>query len=264
MGIGERRMCPWHCRPGLALCTSLISASMAACGTQASQGGERSSGRPVDMHAPSTGSGAIDKTDNPTPASSGQGAGTTGNAGDGTGSATPSAPIGGADAGTFMPRADLDPNVTFDWQETVPGGAGSCEAGTYTGTFMCELIYDTTMPDAGSGTFVTGPITLHFEKSANGEFLELADAKLEGVGMDVFGFTADLSGELDCTTLQFTSQAQNGAYGLGLPIDIPLGTVDGTLAGMLDNMTHELNGTWTLTADGGITCVGPWHASFTP
>lgn len=263
MGDGERRMCPWHCRPGLALCTSLISASLAsACSTPDSHGNDRSTGRPVDMHASSGGSGSIDKNDNPgMPVSTGNGHGNAGNSG-ATGGA-PSEPIGGADAGTFMPRADLDPNVTFDWQETTPGG-GACEAGTYTGTFQCELIYDTTMPDAGSGVIVTGPITLHFEKSKNGEFLELADAKLEGVGMDVFGFTADLSGELDCTTLQFMSQAQNGMYGLGLPITIPLGTVDGTLAGALDTQNHELNGTWTLTADGGITCIGPWHASFTP
>jgi hypothetical protein len=218
------------------------------------------------MHAGKAGTGAIHDTDNPSTPSQNTG-GSSGNgsvqSGGSTGGA-PSMPIGGADAGTFMPRADLDPNVSFDWQETAPGGSGTCEAGTYTGTFECELIYDTTMPDAGSGVFVTGPITLHFEKSADGEFLELADAKLEGVGMDVFGFTADLSGELDCATLQFMSQAQNGEYGLGLPIDIPLGVVDGTLAGALEGQSHELNGTWTLTADGGITCIGPWHASFTP
>jgi hypothetical protein len=183
----------------------------------------------------------------------------------------PTAPAvdpGGAPAGTFTPRATLDPSVTFDWPETSPGPGGECEAGTYTGTFECEFIPDPNSgfltPDGG-GFLVSGPITLHFEKSANGEFLELADAQLEGVAMDVFGFTAELTGKLDCATAQLMSEAKNGEYGLGLPIGIPLGTVEGTLEGSLDGRSHELNGTWMLSAGDGVgTCVGPWHASFTP
>ena len=247
----------------LALCTVLAVAASGCTGGDG-QGGQRSQDLPMStaMHSGTGGAqlaGPIDA-----------GAAPQAHAGDtatGLGADAGMPRIGGADAGTFTPRADLDPGVTFDWQETTPG-LGKCQEGTYTGTFQCEFAYDDSLglfpPDAGS-IVVSGPITLHFQKSADGEFLELADAQLEGVAQDFFGFTADLDGQLDCTTLELTAQAQNGEYGLGLPIGIPLGTVEGTLDGTLDAQSGELQGQWSLSAGMGVgTCTGPWQASFTP
>jgi hypothetical protein len=179
----------------------------------------------------------------------------------------PQMPTGGAPDGTFKPRVDLDPNAQFDWPETAPGQA-KCQEGTYVGMFGCSLFVDPTMPaPPGTPPDFSGPITLEFKKSADGEFLELANAKLDGSANDTLGFMADLTGRLDCNTLEFTATAENGVYGLGSPILIPGGDVSGMLSGMLDLQTGELTGTWSLysmDASMDFTCDGPWQAMYTP
>ena len=56
-------------------------------------------------------------------------------------------------------------------------------------------------PDPADIPVVNGPITLTFEKSADGEFLELTDARLDGVAMDFIGFEHSSRGRLDCATM---------------------------------------------------------------
>jgi hypothetical protein len=200
----------------------------------------------------------------PTPAGS---SGAAGQAGGEEPASPPQMPAGGAPDGTFKPRVDLDPNAQFDWPETVPGQA-KCQAGTYVGTFGCSLFVDPTMPaPAGTPPDFSGPITLEFKKSADGEFLELANAKLDGSANDTLGFMTDLAGKLDCNTLEFTATATNGVYGLGSPILFPAGDVSGMVLGMLDLQTGQLSGTWSFySMDAGtdFSCDGPWQAMFTP
>ena len=169
----------------------------------------------------------------------------------------------------FVPKADLDPNVQFDWPATVPG-EGGCEPGTYTGTFMCELVATAEsglpLPPDGTAIVVSGPITLVFERSMDGEFLELADARMEGVAQDIIGFTSGLEGRLECAGQTFSAVA-SGEYGLGLPIGIPLGAFNGTMDGTLDSSTQVLSGEWALTGDwaaGLQECAGPWMATLSP
>ena len=209
---------------------------------------------PGAMNAPSTATSAM-------PAHSGA-------AGNGSGgsSASSSPMTEGAAAGTFKPRADLDPGAQFDWPETTPGQA-KCQPGTYVGMFACSLFVDPSMPAPdGTPPDFSGPITLEFKKSADGEFLELANAKLDGSANDTLGFMADLNGRLDCNTLEFTATVSNGVYGLGSPILLPTGDVNGTLSGKLDLQTGQLTGTWSLfsSAATDFACDGPWQAVFTP
>src|SRR5687767_2498839 len=45
------------------------------------------------------------------------------------------------DAGTpdlFTPRPPPDPDASFAWPETLPGGDDICQPGTYTGDFFCS------------------------------------------------------------------------------------------------------------------------------
>jgi hypothetical protein len=178
----------------------------------------------------------------------------------------------GTTKGAFKPAAQLDPNVKFDWQETTAAGANQCQAGTYTGAFGCSLGVD---PDSGvppldAGDFqFAGPITLVFTKSADGEFLELNNAKIDGSANDTLGFMGDLVGRLDCSTLEFSATVSNGVYGLGSPILLPTGDVIGTLSGKLSSQTGQLNGTWSLTSssagDSGLfNCFGPWQVTLKP
>ena len=156
-----------------------------------------------------------------------------------------------------------DPNVTFEWTATLPGG-GDCEPGRYTGTFTCNYVLtggDPTMPLV----VVTGPIVMTLERSQDGEFLEISDGKLEGIAMLIIGFRAQLTGRLDCATGKLEATATNGIYGFGDPAVFPAGMFMGTLGGMLDTTTAQLAGSWDLAvAGGGGSCIGPWQASWTP
>lgn len=173
----------------------------------------------------------------------------------------------GTAGGGFKQHANLDPNAKFDWPETAPGQA-KCLPGTYVGMFGCSLFVDPSMPPPdGTPPDFSGPITLEFKKSADGEFLELANAKLDGSANDTLGFMGDLHGKLDCSTLELTATVSNGVYGLGSPILVPAGDVNGTVVGKLDVQAGQLTGTWSLfSSDGGkdLSCDGPWQAVLTP
>jgi hypothetical protein len=160
------------------------------------------------------------------------------------------------DGGTtrFTAPKDLDPNLSFGWTDTLPG-QGTCKPGKYTGMFTCTY-----------GAFpVTGPVTLEFTKSMDGEFLDLANGQLSGAAAGFYGFKCSLKGRLDCSTLKFEASAINGVFGLGDPSTSPLGMFDGTLSGKLDKQTLQLSGDWSLGITGDTTrCPGPWTADFTP
>jgi hypothetical protein len=156
--------------------------------------------------------------------------------------------------GAHVPAADLDPDLKFDWKETLPG-MGTCQAGSYTGTFTCMY----------GDLPVSGPITLVFTKSADGEFLDLSHGELMGTAMDFIGFSCTLDGRLDCATLTFQASAENGMYGFGDPSVLPFGMFDGMLTGMLDTQTLTLSGDWDLGTTGDTQrCTGPWTAQLTP
>lgn len=156
-----------------------------------------------------------------------------------------------------------DPNVSFAWPATLPGGNDDCRPGHYTGTFSCE--YRPVPTDVDPLVIVEGPISLTLERSQDGEFLEIADGQLEGIAQLIIGFRSQLSGKLDCATGELTAAAVDGLYGFGDPAVLPFGTFAGTLTGTLDTTTGTLDGQWDLGVDGGGgACVGPWQANWAP
>lgn len=166
------------------------------------------------------------------------------------------------DAAISAPAAAaLDPNIDFKWPESLPG-KGTCQPGTYTGQFECDY---TSPNEFMPGELpLSGPVMLKLEKSANGEFLEIADGTLGGVAAGILGFHTNLSGRLNCAELTFQAEAVDGEFGVGDP-PLPFGMVTGSLTGTLDTQTLTLSGEWTLMEDvQGGSCTGPWMASFTP
>jgi hypothetical protein len=138
----------------------------------------------------------------------------------------------------------------------------------YLGAFDCWLGADPSstpkVPD-GSGQF-TGPIMFKFEKSADGEFLVLSNAKLAGNANGAIDFGGDVIGMLDCNSLAFTATISNGYYDSG---GFASGMLVGMLSGTLDPKTGQLTGSWSLSSPDGTdlgigTCDGPWQAVLTP
>jgi hypothetical protein len=149
-----------------------------------------------------------------------------------------------------------DPSVQFDWPETTPP-VGTCEAGTYQGTFTCDVTF---LPGFPPGQ-VTGPLTFALTPSANGEFLEIDKGRMDATAVGSVPFGSDLNGKLDCSTRTLHADTLNGSYGTA-PFT---GQFFGSLDGKLDGLTNTLSGTWalsggTMAAPTGINCHGAWSA----
>ena len=238
----------------------LCSALSAACSADPQTAGTRAPGAPSSSGAgsgTSAGAGAVDGTAGSAPGAIPQS----------PRQPPPTAPKPSAlPAGMFMPKPELDRDVQFDWEETVPG-ASACQPGTYEGTFACAFFPLGTMPDAGVEPFpVDGPISLTLEPSKDGEFLVIANGEFSALALGVFGMRAELMGTLDCHTLALDARAVNGAWAFGDPANSLLqgGTFDGDFDGTLDGQSLVLTGNWALTDPAFGTCDGPWSATYTP
>jgi hypothetical protein len=177
--------------------------------------------------------------------------------------AAPAADPGGPPAGTFKPRPSLDPGAMFEWPESAPGSGESCQAGTYTGTYACMF-----MDPSGAipPIELTGPVSLTFTRSVDGEFLEIANGEFEAVANLFIGARAKIAGKLDCDTLSLQAMAVEGMWALGDP-DAPLlpgGGLAGDITGTLDPATGILAGDWTLGDPAIGNCPGTWSVTYVP
>lgn len=146
----------------------------------------------------------------------------------------------------------VDPSVVFEWPETTEQ-AGPCEAGTYKGTFECD------MPAQGVTIEFSGPVEFTLEPSASGEFLEIRDGHMTASVINgAIPMQGDLAGQLDCATNAFAATIVNGTY----TVFIFTGPFEGDMNGSLDRATNTLSGTWSLNdANNPMTgCTGPWTA----
>lgn len=109
---------------------------------------------------------------------------------------------------------------TFDWPEATQP-EGSCEAGIYEGTFTCDVTFLPGFPPSP----ITGPLKFELTPSANGEFLEIADGRMDAVAVGSVPFGSELNGKLDCSTRGFHADTVNGTY--GTPGHLVPGHVDG-------------------------------------
>lgn len=178
----------------------------------------------------------------------------------------PSAPAAANDddAG-IRERAALDPNVRFEWPEssTTSNAGDNCRAGTYVGEFTCVFT------DTSSGLLMlelTGPVSLTFVKSMDGEFLEISNGEFNAIANLVVGARAKIKGKLDCNTLKLDAMAVDGQWAIGdptLPL-IPGGELQGQITGMLDPTTGQLMGQWTFGDPAIGSCPGTWSVSYAP
>ena len=181
-------------------------------------------------------------------------------------------PAAGMMAAKAAKSAELDPNVKFDWAQTAPGmgAAKSCRAGTYIGssTYMCSPVDDGLgLGDlSGFGVEITATLSIMLVESADGEFLQIANGQFSSLTLDTFGMLANLKGNLDCKTQQFTATTQDGSWGLGDPNlgVLPLGTWEAELSGTLDPATGTLTGMWMVSGSVPFVCKGAWTARLSP
>lgn len=157
----------------------------------------------------------------------------------------------GGNAMRAAPDEGLDPKISFAWPQTAPRADARCEPGLYTGTYHCEA-FDTVPFD--------GEVNFRFERSADGEFLELADGKLDGQWNDTYDFSSGLKGRLDCSTLSFSADVVDGGWA---PIGafqgvLASGMFTGMLTGTLDPNTMQISGEWQMLSDVIVDCKGPW------
>jgi hypothetical protein len=162
----------------------------------------------------------------------------------GTGGVPATGGVGaGPSTGGALPYGGYDPNVSFDWPDTTPT-AGSCKAGSYTGTFAGTYLspFAVLLPVP-----ITGNVTHRLEQASTGEFFQIKDGRVEGTADTPIGpvpFEADFVGELDCATAKLVNaELQNGTYNIN-------GTIynfAGPVTADYDKLANQfINGTWTV------------------
>ena len=167
------------------------------------------------------------------------------------------------------PPPDVPTGVVFDWPETVPGAPGACKPGHYVGEYSCRL-YIVQM--SGPGAFdLNGVIDMQLEQSTDGERLLVKDGRYESTTAAVIPASADIIGELNCSTGRFEAQLQNGSFSVALGLGVPF--TDGTFSGPMSSdydksMSAMTNGVWDMDGelDGfpGYCMNGTWSAHWVP
>lgn len=159
--------------------------------------------------------------------------------------------------------------VTFEWPETDPTNAVSCEPGRYVGMYSCAL--HIINMDGDAAFMLMGTVDMLLEESMDGEILRIADGKFFSASAGAIPAWGDIVGELDCSSGRFDGRLENGRFSvaLGLPIPFTEGTFEGDLSADYngDSMTLE-DGLWDMAGqlDGfpGYCMGGTWSAMRVP
>lgn len=139
-----------------------------------------------------------------------------------------------ADASDAEIDSGLDPNVTFDWIQTLPG-QGMCGPGTFAGSFSCSNEGRPAPP-------IVGQLTIVVEPSGETESTLLVSGKLtDAFGFDVFSGT--IAGTLDCTQNELDAITTDGKVN-----DLLMSTFDTTMKGNYDPETLEIIGEIVITS----------------
>jgi hypothetical protein len=183
--------------------------------------------------------------------------------------AASTAPEGGRPAPRNVPERDggltaqpaLDPGVTFEWTETLPG-RGTCKTGVYTGVFSCSLKNGNLLT---SFLLAQGTVTLDLGAST-----ERSQLPVEGeLGGPLFG--GSVRGSLDCGS---DTLSANIGDGRAIQLDglmggetdpfISFSTFTATLDGMLDRAALVIAGDFVMTSSDGQRCAGRFSANVSP
>jgi hypothetical protein len=137
------------------------------------------------------------------------------------------------DAGNPPIDSGLNPNVTFDWTETLPG-PGECGPNMFVGSFSCTSPSRLT-PFVGQMTVIVSDMRI-------GESLLVVSGKLaDAAGFELF-FSANIAGSLNCGDNLLTANTTDGraAY-FGVEA-----TFQTEIEGEYDRQTLEMVGQITL------------------
>jgi hypothetical protein len=150
--------------------------------------------------------------------------------------------------------AGLDPDVKFEWVETLPG-QGMCGPGHYAGSFTCTITSDMPLRD---GSQLAGPITFDLVSGATESALTIAEGRLsDPLG---FAFSAELEGILDCVERKLHA----GTVG-HLETDPLLPSMfEAELEGDFDDQSLVISGDFEMRNADGDVCPGVFEASAIP
>ena len=164
----------------------------------------------------------------------------------------------------------LDEDATFQWTETPPGGSGTCEPGTFTGSFSCDIpsILSTIQPQRAEGalamTFDGDPGEAQVLLMKQGQLHAFDEATKNSF------LVAPVDGKLNCTTRVMTAQLPATTSEV-IPIDrllawgLPLlgqPSVSGVLRGTYDPRHLTIEGDLTLMLE-TVPCTGTFNVQAT-
>jgi hypothetical protein len=155
----------------------------------------------------------------------------------------------------------LDPNVKFEWTETLPG-RGTCRAGTYVGSFSCVTNTFPPLP-------IDGKLAFTLEGSSEEQLLRITEGRISDLG-DVL-FSAELDGELRCLEHSFSAVTVNGMavdwaapQVIGQPFVPTFRSFDTTIEGNFDDQALVISGDWLMVNDTGDLCDGQFSTTAAP
>jgi hypothetical protein len=176
--------------------------------------------------------------------------------------ATPEAGAGGSQgmAGSGVdpgpPPEPLNPNVSFQWTETLLPGRGTCREGLYLGKFSCSA-----QGDAGIEALVvfTGQVVLPLRRAKEEPvLLHIVDGLLIDDVFPVFSANPPLNGSLNCAEDQQLTATAHGS-------SLLLAEFSVSMDGQLDSETLVIAGTFEIvTAKGDDRWSCTYQANAAP
>lgn len=169
-----------------------------------------------------------------------------------------------AGSGSPDPRVDLpilppfdvlDPNVVFEWEESLPG-QGMCAPGVYAGSFNC-LKETFTFPP-----WVDGKLSFTLEGSSEEQRLTVTEGLVTDIGEVLF--TAGLQGAVDCGAKSFSAQTVEGQAITPIDTGVPPATFETDLTGTFDDELLLIEGNWDMVNSAGEVCTGTFWARPVP
>lgn len=164
----------------------------------------------------------------------------------------PPPPDAAATDGSSTEDPELDPDIVFEWTETLPG-QGGCGANTFVGSFNCAFEEPLLAPIVGQ---------LFFELTDEREGQLTLDGRLTDITGTGVAFAAKLVGALDCP-LDLQAVGEGGM--LFAPFSMPGVTFTAMLRGTYDAQTLEIAGDIVITNNvNELVCTGPFSVGAIP
>jgi hypothetical protein len=165
---------------------------------------------------------------------------------------------------------DIDEDATFIWTETPPGGNGTCEAGTFVGSFSCDIPSFLSTIEVQR---VEGSLLLTFDGDpGEAQVLVMHEGQLQAFDESTRSsfLTAPVTGMLSCSTRVMNADVQptqsevipiERQVAWGLPL-MAQTTVSGVMRGNFDPRHLTIEGDLTLMLE-TVPCTGTFNVQAT-